>query len=152
MISNAMAGRSLPVYGDGLHIRDWVHVLDLCAGILTVLERGAEGELYNVGGGNELPNLEVVEMILEFTGAGRELIRHVPDRPGHDRRYAMDHSKLTRELGWRPGHVFRDGLRRTVEWYRDHPEWVASVRSGEYRRYYEHQYAARLASSRAEDQ
>ena len=150
MISNALSGQALPVYGDGLHVRDWVHVLDLCGAILAVLERGTIGEAYNVGGGNELPNLDVVHMILEMTGASRESIRFVPDRPGHDRRYAMDHAKLSRELGWLPGHTFRDGLQGTVDWYRGHRAWVDSVRSGRYLQYYEEQYATRLGASRPE--
>ena len=150
MISNALGGRALPVYGDGLHVRDWVHVLDLCTAILAVLERGTIGEVYNVGGGNELPNLEVVHMILEMTGASRDLVRFVPDRPGHDRRYAMDHAKLSQELGWHPGRSFRNGLHETVDWYRGHGAWVESVRSGRYRQYYEEQYATRLAASRPE--
>mgnify|MGYP001274097863 CR=1 FL=1 len=147
MIANAVSARPLPVYGDGQHVRDWVHVLDFCSAVLAVFEGGSVGECYNVGGGNEMPNLTVVEMILEFTGAAPSLIRHVPDRPGHDRRYAMDHSKLTDELGWRPSRSFRDGLKQTVEWYLSHGDWIGMVRSGEYREYYERQYAARLAGS-----
>ena len=147
MISNAMAGKPLPVYGDGQHVRDWVHVLDFCSAVLTVFEGGAVGQCYNVGGGNEMPNLAVVELILEFTAADRGLIRYVPDRPGHDRRYAMDHSKLTEELGWRPSRSFRDGLMQTVQWYQGHDDWSQQVRSGEYREYYEKQYATRLAGT-----
>jgi dTDP-glucose 4,6-dehydratase len=146
MIVNAMRGESLPVYGDGLHVRDWVHVLDLCTAILRVLEHGRDGEVYNVGGGNELTNLSVVRQVIELTGAAPSLIRFVPDRPGHDRRYAMNHSKLTAELGWRPARSFADGLRETVEWYRANEAWVRSVRSGEYQTYYERQYAGRLAA------
>lgn len=148
MIANAMAGKPLPVYGDGQHVRDWVHVLDFCSAVLTVFEGGAVGQCYNVGGGNEMPNLAVVELILEFTAANRSLIRYVPDRPGHDRRYAMDHSKLTDELGWRPSRSFRDGLKQTVQWYQGHDDWSQQVRSGEYREYYEKQYATRLAGTR----
>ena len=146
MIANAMSEQPLPVYGDGLHVRDWVHVGDLCAAVLCVLEGGRQGEVYNVGGGNELTNLHVVRRILELTGAAASLIQFVPDRPGHDRRYAMDHSKLTAELGWRPAHSFDDGLRETVEWYRANDSWVRGVRSGEYLTYYERQYAARLTA------
>ena len=146
MIANAFAGQPLPVYGDGKHVRDWVHVIDLCEAILVVLERGRPGEIYNVGGGNELENMAVVSGIIEHTGSSESLIHFVPDRPGHDRRYAMDHSKLTAELGWRPSREFQDGLADTVRWYRDNTAWVESVRSGEYRDYYELQYAARLAA------
>jgi dTDP-glucose 4,6-dehydratase len=146
MIANAIARQPLPVYGDGLHVRDWVHVQDLCGAVLRVLEAGRDGETYNVGGGNELTNLSVVRQIIELTGATPALIQFVPDRPGHDRRYAMDHSKLTTELGWHPTRSFQDGLRETVEWYRGNEAWVRSVRSGEYLTYYERQYAARLAA------
>jgi dTDP-glucose 4,6-dehydratase len=148
MISNAFAGRPLPVYGDGLQVRDWVHVEDVCRAVLVVLERGLVGEVYNVGGGNELPNLEVVNSIVTLCGASESLIQFVPDRPGHDRRYAMDHSKITAELGWRPARLFRTGLEETVEWYRANEEWIASVRSGDYLTYYDTQYAARLAAAR----
>ncbi|HSE69074.1 MAG TPA: dTDP-glucose 4,6-dehydratase [Gemmatimonadales bacterium] len=149
MIANAMSRQRLPVYGDGLHVRDWVHVLDLCRAILLVLEKGSDGEIYNVGGGNELTNLYVVRQILELTGADPALIKFVPDRPGHDRRYAMNHTKLTAELGWLPQRDFAHGLRETVDWYRANQAWVQSVRSGEYLSYYERQYAARLAAGTA---
>jgi dTDP-glucose 4,6-dehydratase len=145
MIANAFEGKPLPVYGDGQHVRDWVHVLDFCSAILRVLEDGNPGEIYNVGGGNEMPNLEVVKMILRLTGRGPDLIRFVPDRPGHDRRYAMDHSKLSHELGWHPERTFEEGISATVDWYRSNPDWVSSVRSGAYYEYYDLQYASRLA-------
>jgi dTDP-glucose 4,6-dehydratase len=148
MISNALGGRTLPVYGDGQHVRDWVHVEDLSSAVLTVLESGATGEVYNVGGGNELPNLFVVESIVELTGAPREVLQFVPDRPGHDRRYAMDHSKITELLGWQPERDFERGLAETVTWYLSNTEWVASVQSGEYRDYYDRQYSARLAKAK----
>lgn len=147
MIANAMEGEQLPVYGDGLHVRDWVHVIDLCDAILTVFEKGQTGETYNVGGGNEVPNLTVVREIIRLTDASEDLLRFVPDRPGHDRRYAMDFSKLNRELGWEPSRDFSTGLAETVDWYREHPDWVAAVRSGDYRDYYGRQYATRLADS-----
>jgi dTDP-glucose 4,6-dehydratase len=149
MITNAFAGESLPVYGDGLQVRDWVHVMDLCSAIGTVFEHGRLGEVYNVGGSNEIPNLEVVRRVLAATGAPESLVRYVPDRPGHDRRYAMDHQKLTRELGWRPSHDFDAGIRETVEWYRMQSAWLGAVRTGEYRDYYERQYGARLAAGGA---
>ena len=149
MITSALAGEPLPVYGDGLHVRDWIHVLDLCSAIGTVFERGRIGEVYNVGGGSEIPNIEVVQRILAATQAPESLIRFVADRPGHDRRYAMDHSKLTAELGWRPVRQFGEGLRETVEWYRASKSWLEVLRTGEYMDYFERQYAARLKAGRA---
>jgi dTDP-glucose 4,6-dehydratase len=145
MILNALEGKPLPVYGDGMHVRDWIHVDDLCSAILAVLECGVPGEVYNAGGDGELPNRAVVERILADTGAPRRLMRFVPDRPGHDRRYAMDHAKITAQLGWRPRIDFDTGLASTIRWYQEHPDWVDSVRSGEYQRYYEEQYGDRLA-------
>ncbi len=147
VITNASQGKPLPVYGDGLHVRDWVHVVDLCEAVLLVLERGRTGDVYNVGGGNERTNLDVVHAIAELTGTSKSLIRFVQDRPGHDRRYAMDFRKLQTELGWRPRRAFEDGLRETVAWYARQRAWVESVASGEYRTYYEQQYSARLASA-----
>jgi dTDP-glucose 4,6-dehydratase len=152
MIANIFAGESLPVYGDGQHVRDWVHVLDLCEAIWQVLERGAVGEIYNVGGGNELANLTLVRLLLQVAGGPETLIRFVQDRPGHDRRYAMDYGKIQQALGWRPRRDFQAGLRETVQWYAAHHAWVASVRSGEYRRYYERQYDRRLAAATAAPQ
>jgi len=145
MISTATKGGALPVYGDGQHVRDWVHVEDFCHAVLTVLERGRLGEVYNVGGGNELPNLDVVRMIISLTGASEEQITFVPDRPGHDRRYAMDHSKLTKELGWEPARDFQAGLEQTVGWYGTHTDWIESVTSGEYRQYFARQYPSLAA-------
>jgi dTDP-glucose 4,6-dehydratase len=146
MIVNASAGEPLPVYGDGQQVRDWVFVQDLVEAILVVLEGGSAGEVYNVGGGTELPNLEVVTLLLGEMGLSDDLIRLVPDRPGHDRRYAMDHSKITREFGWKPSRNFQEGLRETIRWYSDHQDWVDSVRSGEYRSYYDTQYAWRFGA------
>ena len=144
MVTNAAAGDVLPIYGDGQHVRDWIHVADLVEAVVAVMESGAVGEIYNVGGGTELPNLEVVRMILRSMGRSEDLLRFVPDRPGHDRRYAMDHSKITAELGWQSTTAFEEGLEATIRWYADNRAWVDSVRSGEYRRYYETQYAWRL--------
>jgi dTDP-glucose 4,6-dehydratase len=149
MITSALAGEPLPVYGDGMHVRDWVHVLDLCSAIASVFAGGRIGEVYNVGGGNELPNIEVVRRILAITGASESLIRLVPDRPGHDRRYAMDHSKLTAELGWKPMRDFDEGLRETVRWYQASSSWLDVLRTGEYMDYFERQYAGRLKAGRA---
>jgi dTDP-glucose 4,6-dehydratase len=144
MIANALADQPLPVYGDGMQVRDWIHVDDHCDGLLAALERGRPGEVYNFGGDCELPNLTVVKTLLAILGKSETLVRFVADRPGHDRRYAIDFSKARGELGWSPRHRFDDGLRATVQWYRDHAEWVARVRSGEYRDYYRRQYERRL--------
>jgi dTDP-glucose 4,6-dehydratase len=143
-VTNALDGEPLPVYGDGKQRREWLHVEDHCTAIDLVLRRGAAGEAYNIGG-QERENLEVVRRILDLTGARPELVRHVEDRPGHDRRYAVDSSKL-RALGWAPQRSFdTGGLEETVDWYRSNREWWEPIKSGEYRRYYETQYASRLA-------
>jgi dTDP-glucose 4,6-dehydratase len=143
-VTNALDGQPLPVYGDGKQIRDWLHVEDHCAGIEFVLREGAPGEVYNVGGGNERENIEITQLIVELTGADASLVRHVTDRPGHDRRYSLDFSKLER-LGWKPERVFEDGLAETVEWYRANRSWWEPIKSGEYLEYYRRQYAQRLA-------
>jgi dTDP-glucose 4,6-dehydratase len=144
-VTNALEGEPLPVYGDGRQTRDWLHAADHCAGIELVLRKGAPGEVYNVGGGEELENGEVTRRILELTGRDESLVRHVDDRPGHDRRYSLDFSKLA-GLGWRPERRFEEGLAETVAWYRDNRPWWEPLKSGEYRAYYEAQYAARLGS------
>ncbi len=142
-ITNAFEGRQLPVYGDGKQRREWLHVEDHCAGIEIALRHGVAGEAYNIGG-QERENMEVVKRILELTGASPDLVRHVEDRPGHDRRYAVDSSRLS-GLGWKPVHSFdAGGLEETVEWYRENREWWEPIKSGDYRRYYDAQYAARL--------
>jgi dTDP-glucose 4,6-dehydratase len=143
MIANALENKPLPVYGDGLQVRDWLYVDDHCRGILTVLERGREGEAYNIGGNRSLPNLEVVRRVLELTGKPQTLIQFVTDRPGHDRRYALSSGKIMSETGWRPLVDFETGLARTIDWYRHNGPWVAHVRSGEYRSYYERNYGGR---------
>jgi dTDP-glucose 4,6-dehydratase len=145
-VTNALDGQSLPVYGDGRQIRDWLHVEDHCAGIELIMREGAAGEAYNIGGENERENIDVIELILELTGADRSLLRRVEDRPGHDRRYSLGTEKL-RGLGWAPTRDFRDGLRETVEWYRANREWWEPIKSGEFRKYYERQYAERLSTS-----
>ncbi|MBM4014786.1 MAG: dTDP-glucose 4,6-dehydratase [Planctomycetes bacterium] len=149
MIANALDGKPLPVYGDGQQVRDWIHVDDHCAGLLAALERGRPGEVYNFGGETELPNLTVVRALLAILGRGEELIRYVADRPGHDRRYAIDCGKAKRELGWMPRQPFAAGLRATVDWYRSNAAWVARIRSGAYRDYYDRQYGGRLAPGSA---
>jgi dTDP-glucose 4,6-dehydratase len=149
-VTNALAGEPLPMYGDGMQVRDWLHVSDHAAAIAFVLRHGASGEAYNVAGENERPNRDVIELLLRATGRDWSLVRTVPDRPGHDRRYAMDGSKLA-ALGWRPRVAFEDGLAATVAWYRDHPEWVEAARGGDWEGYYARQYGARLAAGRAVD-
>jgi dTDP-glucose 4,6-dehydratase len=147
MILNAFEAQPLPVYGDGMHVRDWIHVDDHCAAIDLCLQRAAPGSVYNVGAENERPNLQVIREILRLTGRDESLIRHVTDRPGHDRRYAMDASRIRGELGWAPTRSLEEGLAETVAWYRDHAAtWCARVRSGAYRDYYQRQYGSRLAS------
>jgi len=143
-VTNALDGEPLPVYGDGRQRRDWLHVRDHCAAIELVLRQGRPGEVYNVGRGEELENLDVVRRILRHTGAKDELVRHVEDRPGHDRRYSLDSSKLI-ALGWRPEYDFEQGLAETVEWYRANRSWWEPLKSGEYLAYYRRQYARRLA-------
>ena len=142
-VLNALAGDPLPVYGDGMQVRNWIFVEDFCAAIDLVLERGTAGEVYNAGGPDEVPNLEVVRAIVELTGCDESLIEHVTDRPGHDRRYSLSSEKV-RELGWEPEVGFREGLARTVDWYRDNEDWWGPIRSGEYREYYERQYGRPL--------
>jgi dTDP-glucose 4,6-dehydratase len=143
MIAHALEDKELPVYGDGMQVRDWLYVDDHCRGILTVLRQGRAGEIYNIAGNRSLPNLEVVRQVLAATGKPESLIRFVKDRPGHDRRYALSSEKLTRETGWRSQMDFETGLPRTVQWYRDNRPWVDHVRSGDYRQYYEKNYSGR---------
>jgi dTDP-glucose 4,6-dehydratase len=143
MIANALEDKPLPVYGDGQQVRDWLYVDDHCRGILAVLRQGRDGEIYNIGGNRSLPNLDVVRQVLSITGKPVSLIQYVKDRPGHDRRYALSSEKLMRETGWAPVIPFEEGLARTIQWYRENSAWVARVRSGEYRTYYEHNYGNR---------
>ena len=140
MIANALEDKELPVYGDGMHVRDWIFIEDHCSGIDAVLHKGRSGEVYNIGGDYDVPNLEIVKTILRIVDKPESLIRFVTDRPGHDRRYAMDSSRIQNELGWKPAHSFDDAIQRTVAWYREHSDWVAHMRSGEYRDYYEKMY------------
>ena len=142
-VTNALDGEPLPVYGDGRQTRDWLHVEDHCAAVELVLREGETGEVYNVAAGHELENVEVTRRIVELTRADPSLVRHVSDRPGHDRRYSLDSSKIA-ALGWRPERAFEDGLAETVAWYREHRDWWQPLKSGEYRQYYERQYAERL--------
>jgi dTDP-glucose 4,6-dehydratase len=151
MIVNALSGKPLPVYGDGLQVRDWLYVKDHCSAIREVLARGTIGETYNIGGWNERPNIEIVHTICRLldelrpdpAGSYGRLITHVTDRPGHDRRYAIDATKIERVLGWRPAETFETGIRKTVEWYLDHQDWVADVQSGSYREWVGTNYGSR---------
>jgi dTDP-glucose 4,6-dehydratase len=147
-ISNALEDRPIPVYGDGLQVRDWVHVADNCRALLAVLERGRSGETYHIGGGRPLANIDVLRLLLKILGKPESLLTSVTDRLGHDRRYAVDFSKTTRELGWRPEIPFDEGLSATVDWYRSNAEWVRRCRSGEYRAYYEQMYGEREAGAK----
>ena len=150
MIVNALAGKALPVYGDGLQVRDWLYVKDHCSAIRRVLEAGRPGEVYNVGGWNEKPNIEIVKTVCALLDEMRPKadgqpystqITYVKDRPGHDRRYAIDASKIERELGWKPAETFETGIRKTIAWYLANPDWVAHVQSGAYRQWVDKQYA-----------
>jgi dTDP-glucose 4,6-dehydratase len=143
MITNAVEGKRLPVYGDGRQVRDWIHVEDHCAAVLAALERGRAGEVYNFGGRAERRNLDIVSRIVVLAGVAPELVEHVTDRPAHDRRYAMDAAKAERELGWRPLRTFEQGLADTVRWYLEHEEWWRAVKDGSYRDFYRAWYEER---------
>ncbi|QDE69580.1 dTDP-glucose 4,6-dehydratase [Myxococcus xanthus] len=144
MVVNALHDKPLPVYGDGGNVRDWLHVEDHCHALLLALEKGRAGEVYNIGGGAERRNIDIVKAILGLVGKPESLIQYVKDRPGHDRRYAIDPSKIRAELGWTPAHTFEQGLAETVRWFVDHPAWWQRVTSGAYRQYFETQYRTRL--------
>jgi dTDP-glucose 4,6-dehydratase len=148
MISNAFESKPLPIYGDGMQVRDWLFVEDHCRGIRAVLDKGRDGEIYNIGGNCSLPNLTVVRKILEATGKPESLLKTVADRPGHDLRYALSSAKLMRETGWEPMVQFEDGLARTVDWYRRNRAWVDAVKSGEYLNYYARNYENRPIDAR----
>ncbi len=140
MIHNCLHDKSLPVYGDGMQVRDWLHVQDHCSAIATVLQKGQDGEVYNIGGNNEKANIEIVKLIIAALGKNESLIQHVKDRPGHDRRYAIDNTKITTELGWTPLYTFEQGIQETIQWYLEHQQWIAEIVSGEYEGYYEKMY------------
>ena len=147
-VSNILEGKKLPLYGDGLNVRDWLHVDDHCEAILAALDHGTSGEAYNVGGNNERSNLELTTSILSIMGKGEDMIERVTDRPGHDRRYAIDASKIKRDLGWEPSRsAWPAALEQTVKWYVDNEPWWRNVKSGAYRDYYEQQYKGRAATS-----
>ena len=145
-ITNLIDDIQVPLYGDGLNVRDWLHVEDHCRAVDLLLERSTPGEVYNIGGGNEVRNVDLTHRLLALLGKSEALIRRVEDRPGHDRRYAMNSAKIRAALGWRPRHTFEAGLEETVRWYRENAGWADRVRSGAYRAYYEQQYGARLQS------
>lgn len=146
MITNALEDRPLPVYGDGMNVRDWLHVEDHCSAIDLVLHHGREGEVYNIGGNNERRNIDIVKLILRELEKDESLIRFVEDRPGHDRRYAIDATRIRNELGWKPRYSFREGIRETIKWYIRNRKWWENIKSGEYLRYYERMYGHRLGS------
>jgi dTDP-glucose 4,6-dehydratase len=147
MVVNALHDKALPVYGDGGNVRDWLHVEDHCSALLLALEKGKKGETYNIGGGAERKNIDIVKGILTRVGKPETLIKYVQDRPGHDRRYAIDPAKTRRELGWTAAHTFEQGLDDTVSWYLENRTWWERVTSGAYRQYYDHQYKQRLAAT-----
>ncbi|MBE2935979.1 dTDP-glucose 4,6-dehydratase [Anoxybacillus flavithermus] len=144
MITNALEGKELPIYGDGQNIRDWLHVKDHCAAIDLVIHKGRPGEVYNIGGHNERTNNEIVHLIVEKLGVSKDLIKYVADRPGHDRRYAIDPTKIMTELGWKPQYTFEKGIVETIQWYIDNQEWWKNIKSGEYMNYYQKQYGDKL--------
>jgi len=143
MINNAINDKELPVYGDGLYVRDWLYVYDHCTAIWQVLQKAPPGEIYNIGGCNEKANLEVIDLILNHLGKPKSLIKHVTDRLGHDRRYAIDASKIIRELNWQPSVRFEEGINRTIDWYLKNTGWLANIVSGDYQKYYESMYLNR---------
>ncbi|RBW68881.1 dTDP-glucose 4,6-dehydratase [Bacillus taeanensis] len=143
MVTNALEGKELPVYGDGKNVRDWLHVKDHCSAIDLVIHKGEPGEVYNIGGHNERTNIEIVQLIVEKLGASKGLIKYVEDRLGHDRRYAIDPTKITTELGWKPEYTFDKGIEETVQWYLDNKEWWQRIKSGDYMEYYKKQYEGR---------
>lgn len=140
MINNCLKNNELPVYGDGMQVRDWLHVYDHCTAIETVLRKGYQGEVYNIGGNNEKTNIEIVNLIIRALGKSDKLITYVKDRPGHDRRYAIDNSKITNQLGWKPSYTFEQGIKETIAWYLDNTEWIENVVSGDYMNYYNQMY------------
>ena len=143
MITNALEGKELPIYGDGRHVRDWLHVVDHCEAIDLVIHKGKAGEVYNIGGHNERTNNEIVLLIVEKLGVSNSLITYVPDRLGHDRRYAIDATKIRAELGWEPRHSFNEGIEEIIQWYVNNQEWWKRIKSGEYMAYYKRQYGER---------
>lgn len=140
MINNCLNNKELPVYGDGMQVRDWLHVADHCSAIDIVLHKGKDGEVYNIGGNNEKANIDIVRLIISTLQKSEDLIKYVKDRPGHDRRYAIDNKKITSQLGWKPEYTFEAGMKETIEWYLNNTDWICNVVSGEYKSYYEKMY------------
>jgi dTDP-glucose 4,6-dehydratase len=145
MIGNTCDDKQLPVYGDGMQVRDWLHVSDHCSAIATVLLYGRDGEVYNIGGNNEKANIEIVRLILNTLGKTEDLIKYVEDRLGHDRRYAIDNTKITSELGWSPDYTFEQGIKETIDWYLANEKWMSEVRSGAYMGYYDQYYGKKTS-------
>ncbi|WP_313163986.1 dTDP-glucose 4,6-dehydratase [Sedimentibacter sp.] len=141
MINNCLKEKALPIYGDGMQVRDWLHVSDHCTAIATVLHTGKDGEVYNIGGNNEKANIEIVKLIIKALGKSEDLIKYVKDRPGHDKRYAIDNTKITNELGWKPVYTFEQGIQETIQWYLDNTKWIENVISGDYANYYDNMYS-----------
>lgn len=140
IVNNCIKNRSLPIYGDGMQIRDWLYVEDHCSAICTVLEKGSIGEVYNIGGNNERTNIEIVRLLIKALGKDERLITYIKDRPGHDRRYAIDNNKITTQLGWKPAWSFEDGIAKTIKWYISNTEWMEHITSGDYQLYYKKMY------------
>ena len=141
IINNGLKEKELPVYGDGMQVRDWLHVFDHCSAIDTVLHKGRDGEVYNIGGNNEKANIEIIKLIIEALGKSEGLIKYVKDRPGHDRRYAIDNTKITTELGWEPAYTFEQGMKETIQWYLENADWIENIISGDYANYYDKMYS-----------
>jgi len=141
MIHNCIKEKSLPIYGDGMQVRDWLHVNDHCSAIDTVIHKGKTGEVYNIGGNNEKTNIDIVKLIISTLGKSNELIKYVKDRPGHDRRYAIDNTKITMQLGWEPSYTFDDGIHQTIQWYLSNEKWIENIISGNYSKYYDKMYS-----------
>jgi len=142
MINNCLKEKDLPVYGDGMQVRDWLHVSDHCSAIDTVLHKGKDGEVYNIGGNNEKANIEIVKLIIGTLSKSEDLIKYVKDRPGHDRRYAIDNTKITTELGWEPAYTFEKGMKETIQWYLENTKWIENIISGDYANYYDKMYSS----------
>jgi len=143
MIANALNDKPLPVYGEGINVRDWLYVEDHCKAIDLIIHKGRVGEVYNIGGHNEMRNIDIVKIICKELGKGEELITYVTDRKGHDMRYAIDPTKIHSELGWLPETMFKDGIKKTIQWYLDNKDWWEEIISGEYQNYYDKMYKDR---------
>ena len=141
MINNCLKEKDLPIYGDGMQVRDWLHVSDHCSAIDNVLHKGKDGEVYNIGGNNEKANIEIVKLIIGTLGKSESLIKYVKDRPGHDRRYAIDNTKIATELGWEPAYTFEQGMKETIQWYLENTKWIENIISGDYANYYDKMYS-----------